>query len=222
MKQKGFNLGPPDQTRDHHYRRFFSALMFTLGIAVAMGWAYYQGYIDEMVKSMGVGFTIFFALLLVSGIGASLREAFQASREINEIKQIGDDVGKLKEYFHIKKLNSLAFQYVCRQVEREVDRRLSGLLFIYELSFNVGFFGTLVGILIGLAPLAALMIYTQETLAPKMPAFFTGMLFAFWTAIAGLAVAIVTRCMFYLLWKSTAMLQSRVERAFYNAMSESE
>ena len=218
MASKSIDLGRPGHTREQDFRRFFAVLLFAMTVGVVALWGYTEGYITAMIKGMGMGFTVFFGGLLALGIGVSLREAWKASREINEIKHIGDDINLLKAKFNIRSFNPLAFEYVCREVERDITKRLSGLLFIYETSFNSGFFGTLVGLLIGLVPLANLTSFTSETLGPKMPMFIMGMELAFWSAIAGLVVALVARGMFFLLWRSTLTLQSRIERAFYNAM----
>lgn len=220
MAKTRINLGPPAKTRDHHHRRFFPVVIFTAMVIAVAVWGYEEGYLATMVKSMGPGFTLFFATLLLVGLSMAWYEHHKVAKELDELKEVSDNAEELKHVFQIRFFNSLGYEYVRDQIEIQLEDRLDGLQFLADQSFNIGFFGTIVGLLLAIDPLGILSTFTQETLGPKMPLFVLAMQLSFWTAMAGLMVSVVAETMLFLLERSLNIFKSRALRAFYNAMPD--
>jgi hypothetical protein len=213
-----FRMGEVNQTREHDWKHAFMMFLLVLIVTGILWWAYEMGHLASMVKAVGWPVTTFFGVLLAAGVHKGFQLSREVSREINQIKRINDPA-KLLEVFGIEAFNGLSFTYVCRRVGRNLTGRISGLPELAEFSMNVGFLGTLIGLLIGFSSFAEITVFNQENLLPHMPRFFFGLGFAFWSSIAGLAVSMVARRMELMLWRSSSALEDKVERAFYKAMA---
>ncbi len=203
-------LGQVRATRDHDYLQFFYALLAVLAVMCGLGWGWQSTtYLQYAHNAIGLPFSVTFVALLTYGLLSGLVQCWKVSRAINKVKHCAS-IEELHTFFGFEPNSKVSTDYLTDVVADDLERRVDGVEYVKRLSVMVGFFGTVVGIMIVVGSLEG--VRSADDVFKALPGIAHGLKIAFGTTLVGIIVGVIVGQMARLVRNAAMMLKARLLR----------
>jgi hypothetical protein len=203
-------LGQVRATRDHDYLQFFFALLAFIAVICGLGWAWKSTtYLQYAHDAIGLPFTVAFSVLLAYGLFNGLIQSWKVSRSINMVKRCSS-IAELHTFFGFELNSKVSTDYLNDVIADDLERRIDGIEYAKRLSVMVGFFGTVVGIMLVVGSLQD--VRSADDVFKALPGIAHGLKVAFGTTLVGIIVGVIVGQMARLVRNAAMMLKARILR----------
>lgn len=203
-------LGGVNPTRDHDYRYFFYGMLLVVVCAVGITWAWADGYAGLALKYNGLFFGTTFALLFAIGMVLALERLWRYSIALNAVKGcVGPE--DLRLLFGIESLSADDLTLFERRIHSTLWRETDTIKHLSSLAFQLGFFGTIIGLLLVFDELKA--VTGPDDVLKQLPNISQRFALAFGTTVVGFVVHVPLAQMHRLVRNAATDLEDRIMRA---------